>query len=162
MDRWLRAALPPVDVDAGFAAVSRSLRAVGFTGVTDATPDREPEDLRDLATAARSGDVAVRLHLMAPARAVLPDPAPNTVSIGPVKLMLDDDALPWLDDVIDLARRAHAEGRGLAVHCVTATQLVFTLAALDAAGPHAADRVEHAAVVPPDLVHEPRAATRRS
>ena len=48
MDRWLRAALPPVDVDAGFAAVSRSLRAVGFTGVTDATPDREPEDLRDL------------------------------------------------------------------------------------------------------------------
>lgn len=38
----------------------------------------------------------------------------------------------------------------MAVHCVTASQLVVTLAALEAAGVHPGDRIEHAAVVPDD------------
>ncbi|MFZ1176788.1 MAG: amidohydrolase family protein, partial [Mycobacterium sp.] len=44
----------------------------------------------------------------------------------------------------------HAEGRPVAVHCVTAVQLVATIAALRAAGSHPLDRIEHAAVVPDD------------
>ena len=38
------------------------------------------------------------------------------------------------------------------VHCVTAAQLVVTLAALRAAGSRAGDRIEHAAVVPDDCL----------
>ena len=38
----------------------------------------------------------------------------------------------------------------MAVHCVTAAQLVVTIAALRAAGSHPLDRIEHAAVVPDD------------
>ena len=53
-------------------------------------------------------------------------------SIGPVKIMLDDDTLPSLDELADSVRQAHAAGRTVAVHCVTRVQLVLTLAALDA------------------------------
>src|SRR5262249_7463101 len=44
----------------------------------------------------------------------------------------------------------HTDGRPVAVHCVTAVQLVVTIAALRAAGSHPLDRIEHAAVVPDD------------
>ena len=44
----------------------------------------------------------------------------------------------------------HNDGRPVAVHCVTAAQLVVTIAALRAAGSHPLDRIEHAAVVPED------------
>ena len=47
----------------------------------------------------------------------------------------------------------HADGP-VAVHCVTAAQLVVTLAALRAAGRHPGDRIEHAAVVPQDCLAE--------
>ena len=40
----------------------------------------------------------------------------------------------------------------MAVHCVTAAQLVVTIAALRAAGSHPLDRIEHAAVVPDDTL----------
>ena len=40
----------------------------------------------------------------------------------------------------------HRAGRPVAVHCVTAAQLVVTIAALRAAGSHPRDRIEHAAV----------------
>ena len=40
----------------------------------------------------------------------------------------------------------------MAVHCVTAAQLVVTLAALRCGGCHPSDRIEHAAVVPDDCL----------
>jgi predicted amidohydrolase YtcJ len=46
----------------------------------------------------------------------------------------------------------HAAGIPVAVHCVTAAQLVVTIAALRSAGSHPRDRIEHAAMVPADTV----------
>ena len=40
----------------------------------------------------------------------------------------------------------------MAVHCVTRVQLLLTMAALDVAGPHPGDRVEHGAVIPAEAV----------
>jgi predicted amidohydrolase YtcJ len=40
----------------------------------------------------------------------------------------------------------------VAVHCVTAAQLVVAIAALRSAGTHPRDRIEHAAMVPEDAV----------
>src|SRR5207302_3851661 len=45
----------------------------------------------------------------------------------------------------------HGAGRSVAVHCVTRVALVLALAAWETAGVAPGDRVEHGAVVPPDL-----------
>ena len=130
-------------------AVSQRLAAFGVTGLTDATPGQDAADVGSLAAACRSGELRQRLHCMA-------DPdvgAVPGITLGPVKLILDDDTLD-LDRLQDTARRVHARGRGLAVHCVTDSQLVVTVAALRAAGPHPLDRIEHAAVVPDDLLDQ--------
>lgn len=48
------------------------------------------------------------------------------------------------------------EGRPVAVHAVTREALVLTLVVLCEAGPAPGDRVEHAAVVPPELLPQIR------
>jgi predicted amidohydrolase YtcJ len=84
------------------------------------------------------------------------DPAVTGLAAGPRKLLLDDATLPPLDDLAAAIAAAHARGEPVAVHCVTRLQLVLTLAALDQAKPIAGDRIEHAAVVPPELRDEMR------
>jgi predicted amidohydrolase YtcJ len=145
MDRWVADRVPAAAGD--LATVSSRAAALGVTGFTDATPGVTADDLASLAGAG----VAQRLHCMAPAE-VGPPPA---ITLGPVKILLDDATLPPLDDLADRIRSAHAARRPAAVHCVTRVQLVLTLSALDAAGRLPGDRIEHAAVVPaeslPDL-----------
>ena len=93
---------------------------------------------------------------MAPPRVY---PPPGTVTVGPVKLLLDDDTLPTLDQLTELTGGAHAAGRPVAVHCVTRVQLVLTLAALDLAGRRPGDRIEHGAVIGADSVPSLRGLT---
>ena len=71
---------------------------------------------------------------------------------GPTKVLLDDDRLPHLDDLVELVAASHRHGVPVAVHCVTLVQLVFALAALEAAGTVPGDRIEHGSVVPAELV----------
>ena len=149
MDRWVADRVPAAAGD--LAAVSSRAAALGITGFTDATPDATARDLASLAGAG----VAQRLHCMAPAEAG-PPPA---ITLGPVKILLDDATLPPLDDLADRIRSAHAAGRPAAVHCVTRVQLVLTLAALDAAGRLPGDRIEHAAVVPAESLPDLRGLT---
>jgi len=139
MDRWLADRVPPATGD--LAAVSRAAAALGITGFTDATPDATAGDLASLAEAG----LAQRLHCMAPPETGQPA---GKISLGPVKILLDDTALPPLHDLADRIRAAHAAGRPAAVHCVTRVQFVLTLAALDAAGRLPGDRIEHGAVIP--------------
>jgi len=146
MDRWLADRAPAAT--GNLATVSARAAALGITGFTDATPGATAGDLAYLAEAR----LAQRLHCMAPADA---GPPPGTVTLGPVKIMLDDATLPSLDDLAGCVHAAHAAGRPAAVHCVTRVQLVLTLAALDAAGRLPGDRIEHGSVIPagslPDL-----------
>ncbi|MBX6389155.1 MAG: amidohydrolase family protein, partial [Frankia sp.] len=82
------------------------------------------------------------------------------IGVGPVKILLDDDQPTGPDEVADTVRAAREWGRRVAFHCVTRVQLVIALAALDAAGGALpGDRIEHAAVLPPDLVELVRAAS---
>jgi predicted amidohydrolase YtcJ len=84
---------------------------------------------------------------------------PGTITAGPVKIMLDDPALPTLDGLAGQIRAAHAAGRPAAVHCVTCVQLVLTLAALDLAGRLPGDRIEHGAVIGADSLPALRGLT---
>jgi predicted amidohydrolase YtcJ len=71
---------------------------------------------------------------------------------GPYKIVLADSELPSYDELTDRIRTAHAARRPVAVHCVTREALVLLVAALAETGPQLGDRIEHAALVPPELV----------
>ncbi|TPG25499.1 amidohydrolase family protein [Mycolicibacterium hodleri] len=120
--------------ETGLADVSRKLASYGVTGMTDATPDLGVVDVVRFAEAHRRGELLQRVHCLAPGKRILHDDE------------LDLDALTaWID-----AR--HAADAIVALHCVTAAQLVITIAALRAAGSRVGDRIEHAAVVPTDCL----------
>ena len=118
--------------ESDLAELSRRITATGITGVTDATPDLDADDMVSLVVAHRRGEFR---------------PRPSFLSPG--KKILHDDRLD-VDGLADWIAGRHDAGRPVAVHCVTAAQLVVTVAALRAAGSHPQDRIEHAAVVPHD------------
>ena len=122
--------------ESGLAEISRRLASFGVTGVTDATPDLTVEDVVKFAEARRTGELLQRVHVLSPG-----------------KRILHDDALD-LDRLTFWMRHRHDSGGTVAVHCVTAAQLVVTMAALRAAGVRPGDRIEHAAVVPADCLTE--------
>src|SRR5699024_4298246 len=79
------------------------------------------------------------------------DPEPidvEGIALGPVKILLDDDDLPTLDELSERVARAHQMGRSVAIHCVTPVQLVLALSA----GVGVRDRIEHASWVPEDML----------
>lgn len=125
--RW-SAALGRSDI--GLRDFSAHLSSYGVTGVTDATPDLDPGDVEALTELHRRGELMQSVHCLAPGKRILHDDA------------LDVDGLTaWIGE-------RHVAGVPVALHCVTAAQLVVVLAALTAAGRHPGDRIEHAAVVP--------------
>ncbi|CAM2738735.1 amidohydrolase family protein [Skermania piniformis] len=148
-DERLRSALPTEPPD--LAAVGRQLTRYGITGVTDATPDLDATAIEMLAGARRTGAIPQRITLLgAPLGVTLPD----GLDIGPYKLLLHDHDLPSFDELRARIAAAREHGRPVAVHCVTRESLLLTLAVLGAVGARPGDRIEHAAVVPPDVVHQ--------
>ncbi|MGE0215116.1 amidohydrolase family protein [Mycolicibacterium sp.] len=112
------------------ADLSTRLLSYGVTGITDATPDLDDDGLDTLRQARAGGELRQRLHWLAPGKRILHDDD------------LDLDGLTrWIGE-------RHSTGVPVALHCVTAAQLVVALAGLRAAGPDAGDRIEHAAIVP--------------
>ena len=126
------------------------LAALGITGVTDATADTDRERFETLAELVAAGALPQTLRVMGNDSVTGPDRPRATV--GARKFLLDEPRLPDLADFCAAAGRAHAAGRNVAVHCVTRAELVFCLAGLREVGIEAGDRVEHAAVAPPELV----------
>jgi len=144
-DGWLRARLGPAPPP-NLAPVGEALARCGITGVTDATPDNGPEAVALIAAAQKSGALPQRVWWMGGARL----PA-GSDGARPLKLLLDDWALPSLDALARRVARAHAAGRPVAIHCVTRAELAVACAAIEQAGPLRGDRLEHAAVAPPEL-----------
>jgi len=62
------------------------------------------------------------------------------------------EPLPDLASLVRTINDAHTDARPVAVHCVTRVQTVLTLSALGVAGVHRGDRIEHASVVPAELL----------
>jgi predicted amidohydrolase YtcJ len=165
LDRWLASRVPQAEPD--LRAVSAEAIRRGVTGFTDATPGMSQPDVSSLAGAVADGTILQRLHCMAPPGVVLPADGASPdgrVTLGPVKIMLDDDTLPSLDELTERIREAHARNRPVAVHAVTRVQLILTLTALDEAGRHPAgehggDRIEHAAIAPAEVIPALRGLT---
>jgi predicted amidohydrolase YtcJ len=134
LDGWLGERLGPRP-RADLAPLSRQLAGYGITGVTDATPG--------LSAPARAalgdGTLAQRLTLLG-------DPG----GTAPVKIVVPDHELPSWDELTGRIRAARP--RPVALHAVTRASLVLSLAALADLGPVAGDRIEHAAVAPPETV----------
>ena len=116
------------------ADLSARLGSYGVTGITDATPDLGVADIVRLEELHRHRDFRQRVRCLAPG-----------------KRILHDDDLD-LEQLVDWIAQRHRDGGPVAIHCVTAAQLLVTIAALRDAGTRAGDRVEHAAVVPADCV----------
>jgi predicted amidohydrolase YtcJ len=139
LDGWLGGRVPRRAPDlAGFGSW---LASRGVTAVTDAGAGNGPAELAALAAAG----------LLQRITGMTGDPdvaAPAGVALGPVKILLDDAALPGLDDLAARVRAAHAAGRAVAVHSVSAASLVLALAA----GVGRGDRIEHASLVPDDTL----------
>lgn len=133
-DERLRPALPHTSPD--LASVVAELHGYGITSVTDATPDLDARAV----TAMRALPLDVTL---------LGDPRGS----APRKLLLRDHDLPSYDELVARISEIRAQGRAVAVHCVTRESLVLTLAVLDEVGRLPGDRIEHGAVVPdPELL----------
>jgi predicted amidohydrolase YtcJ len=116
------------------ADLSSRLSRYGVTGITDATADLDIGDIVRLRELHRRGELSQRVHCLAPG-----------------KRILHDDGLD-LDELADWVAERHRCGGAVAVHCLTAAQLLVTIAALRQAGTHPRDRIEHAAVAPSDCL----------
>jgi predicted amidohydrolase YtcJ len=120
--------------DTSLADLSSRLSSYGVVGITDATPDLGVAAIVRLAELHRHGELRQRVHCLAPGKRILHDDDLN------------------LDELAGWIAERHRSGGPVAVHCVTAAQLLVTIAALRQAGTHPRDRIEHAAVVPSDCL----------
>jgi predicted amidohydrolase YtcJ len=139
--RWTRGQPPDL------APVAAELLRFGVTGVTDATPDNDVSAFHRLVSA----NLPQRLLVMG-GQALADAPATGRVMVGPRKFHHHDHDLPDLETFARDMALAHAKDRPVAVHCVTPAELLLTLAALEEAGVHGADRIEHGALIGPEAL----------
>jgi predicted amidohydrolase YtcJ len=141
LDGWLRERLGPAEVP-DLAAVGRLYASYGVTALHDATPDLADDTAAELARAAHDGRLPQHLTLLG-----APGPGPQPYKLLPP----DHDLWPYEKLLLRIRAARGSAGRPVAVHCVTREALILTLVALREAGPVPGDRIEHAAVVPPEL-----------
>lgn len=158
VDGWLRDRLGPAPPP-NLAAVGRRLVEAGVTGVTDATPDLDATTTDLLVYAVGDGRLPLHLQLLGARPGAFPrppTPGGRWVTEGPQKLVLSDHDLPSLPVLVDRIRaarqRATTADHPVAVHCVTRESLILLAMALHEVGPAPGDRIEHAAIVPDELV----------
>jgi predicted amidohydrolase YtcJ len=120
--------------ETSLADLSRRLSSYGVTGVTDATPDLAIADVVGLSELHRRGELRQHVHCLAPGKRILHD---DDLDLGQL--------VGWIAE-------RHFDDHPIAVHCVTAAQLLVTIAAMREAGGHPGDRIEHAAMVPSDCL----------
>jgi len=149
-DDWLAERLPRRDPP-DLGAVSRRLASYGVTGVTDATPTRSHGDLEVLAQARRAGTLVQHVRIMGDVPPGGPG-IPPELEVGPLKVMIADGRDPDVDGIAERIDEAHRSGRPVALHCVSLMAAAVALAAWDTVGSGPGDRMEHGAVLPPDVV----------
>jgi predicted amidohydrolase YtcJ len=128
------------------SSLSRQLAGYGVTGVSDATPTVTDDTVHELARSHSAGALLQRVQVMGGLDVRIPEQ--GLLKLGPVKVHLDEDRLPDFDGLVSEMATAHAKGRPVALHCVTQTELIFALTALQEAGPAPGDRIEHASLTP--------------
>lgn len=146
-DDWLRHRLPRRFPS--LTAASRRLAGYGVTGLTDTTPHNGPEEWQQVQAAQAAGSLWQDVLLMGDVRL---DGMHGSAGVrrGALKLHLHEHELPPFEALVAAVTRSHAVDRPAAFHCVTRTELIFALGVLACAGRHPGDRIEHAAIAPPD------------
>jgi predicted amidohydrolase YtcJ len=156
MDDWLRQRLLQLSgadgspIPHSLAEVSALLASYGVTGLTDAGANNGAETVASLTLAMQRGQLRQKVLLMG--RDDLPEPVQLDLTRGAVKILLDDHCLPTFAALQQRIDCAHEQQRAVAIHCVTATELVFALSALLEAGARLGDRIEHASLAPDDAL----------
>jgi predicted amidohydrolase YtcJ len=147
-DAWLRERIGPTPPP--LAPIGQAFAACGVTGLTDASATTDAQAAALLAAAHAAGELPPRLMLMS-AGHLAPPPG---VTLGPVKVLLDEHELPDLDELVARIAMARRWGRCVAVHCVTAVELAVALAAFETAGAEPGGRIEHGGVIPQASIGE--------
>jgi predicted amidohydrolase YtcJ len=148
-DDWLRQALGSTPPD--FDEISRDLAACGVTGITDMTPQNDPVMAAHFSAQMEGG--ALRQTCWLAGTLALADAPAGPWHLGPAKLHLHETALPDFTETVSFIAAAHDQGRGVAVHCTTEVEMVFALAALEAAGFASGDRIEHVSIADDHHIH---------
>lgn len=132
-DEWLqtRSAMG-TDLHGDIEDTSALLASYGLTGITDTTASNDDTT----AQLVQSLHLSQRVTLM----------GNQQLAHGPLKIMLDDYALPDIGAFRQQITTAHEHDRTVAVHCVTRTELVFAVSTFLEAGTLPGDRIEHASV----------------
>ncbi len=152
-DNWLRTRLksrPP-----NLARVSGMLASYGITGVTDTTPTNGSVEWLHFQQSQSSGQLRQRVRMMG-SQQITHCEETGLLERGEFKIHLLESRLPDPDTLGRDIAAAHASGRAVAIHCVTLTELVFALSALQSAGVRPGDRIEHASITPPDMLESIR------
>lgn len=153
MDDWLRQFLPAQLPD--IAATSRRLAACGVTGITDAGPDNDGETARLLLAAQRRGELLQKVLLMGCAKLSAVDTP--MLQRGAHKIYLKESAIPGFDELCAQIKHTHQQQRPVAFHCVTRVELQIALTALNEAGTHPGDRIEHASIADDGAIEQIKA-----
>lgn len=147
-DTWLRERIggsPP-----SLATLGRQLAQWGVTGVTDAGASNGAAEAKLLA-----GAIPQRLVIMG--TEALPEG--EGYAVGPVKILLDENDLPPIEQTVVRIQTARTLDRNVAAHCATLGELLFYLAALQqSGGARSGDRIEHGSVIPGSLIGDIAAA----
>ncbi|MEH6757416.1 MAG: amidohydrolase family protein [Parasphingorhabdus sp.] len=141
-DKWLRERIggsPP-----SLSALGKKLARWGVTGVTDASASNGTVEAKLLA-----GAMPQRLVIMGSEEL----PAGEFYSVGPVKLILDENDLPPIDQTVLRIGAVRKLNRNVAAHCATLGELLFYLEALQqSGGARSGDRIEHGSIIPESMI----------
>ena len=142
LDHRLSEATAALVDDERWRRLSEDALRYGITGFTDATVTRPLGDEAALQELVERGVIAQQLLIMGE--------RPGS----PRKIVLDDTMLPDVGELAVRIDRAHGNEQSVAIHCVTADQLVVALAAWRQCAARAGDRIEHASVIPPGFADQ--------
>jgi predicted amidohydrolase YtcJ len=152
-DAWLRSRLPSRMPD--LAAASERLAGYGITGLTDTTPGNGRDEWAHFAASQARGELRQRVRMMG-SRAIESCRETDELRRGEFKIHLLESRLPDFEQLCRDIESVHRGARSVAVHCVTLTELVFALSALERVGARRGDRIEHASVCAPEQLEQIR------
>jgi predicted amidohydrolase YtcJ len=148
-DVWLREKIGRQLPDVRSA--SERLARFGVAGFTDTSVSNSSESFAQFSQWQAGGELLQDVVLMGDTSL---SACVNTQRLqrGALKIHLHENDLPDFEVMSAAIAASHAVSRPVAVHCVTLVELVFTLNAFAAAGALLGDRIEHAAIAPPDVL----------
>lgn len=136
-------------VDAAAAArLGRQMARWGITTLTDASATTDNAQAAQLEPV--FAQLPQRIQLMGGGS--MTAPRSGRWSVGALKILLDEAALPPFEDLLERVGMARAQHRPLAIHCVGHAELALTVAVLCAAGAQPGDRIEHGSMIGSEML----------